>query len=111
MALKLLQFKNNRLPLVNWIYKNLDSRYISHLKDNPKGDHMTDIDPFTVFAIFNRSASAQKRIDICSSFKNYLNRLLLRLVPTVRSKKLKTRMTFLPDWPMASNFFNSSPLG
>lgn len=73
MAQKLLQFKNNRLPLVNWIYRNLDSRYISHLKDNPKGDHMTDIDPFTVFAIFNRSASAQKRIDICSNFKNYLN--------------------------------------
>ncbi len=73
MAQKLLQFKNNRLPLVNWIYKSLDNSYLSHFKDNIKGKRMTDVDPYTVFALFNRGISKNKRIDICTLFKNYLN--------------------------------------
>ena len=31
-AQKLLPFTSNREPLVDWIYSNLDSSYIKHLK-------------------------------------------------------------------------------
>ena len=71
-AKKLLQFRNNRKPLVNWIYANLDDSYIKHLKDAPDGRRVPDIDPFTVMAIFNRGITDEKRIDICTRFKEYL---------------------------------------
>lgn len=71
LALKLLQFKGNRTPLVNWIYENLDG-YINHLKDNPEGKRVSDIDPFTVYSIFNRGITNDKRIDICNKFKIFL---------------------------------------
>lgn len=70
-AQKLLQFRNNRTPLVNWIYDNLQG-YINHLKDAPDGRRVPDIDPFTVFAIFNRGITKNKRIDICRRFDDYL---------------------------------------
>ncbi len=72
LAQKLLKFRNDRKPLVNWIYDNLDG-YIKHLKDDSSGKHVADIDPFTVFAIFNRGISHDKRVKICLTFKNYLN--------------------------------------
>ena len=71
-AKKLLQFRSNRKPLVDWIYANLDSSYIKHLKDAPDGRRVPDVDPFTVMAIFNRGITNDKRIDICTSFKDYL---------------------------------------
>lgn len=72
LSQKLLQFKNDRTPLVGWIYDNLDG-YINHLKDNTEGKRVPDIDPFTVYAIFNRGITDEKRIDICNRFKRYLN--------------------------------------
>lgn len=72
LAQKLLQFKNDRKPLIDWIYNNLDG-YINHLKDDPEGKRVADIDPFTVYAIFNRGITHDKRIDICQKFKRYLN--------------------------------------
>lgn len=72
-AQKLLKFRNNRQPLIDWIYSNIKSEYIKHLKDAPNGRHVADIDPFTVFAIFNRGISHDKRVKICLTFKNYLN--------------------------------------
>ena len=71
-AQKLLQFRSNRKPLVDWIYANLDSSYIKHLKDAPDGRRVPDVDPFTVMAIFNRGITDDKRIDICTRFKEYL---------------------------------------
>ncbi len=71
-AQKLLQFKDNRAPLVNWIYDNLDSSCIKHLKDDSTGKRLPDIDPLTVFAIFNRGITHEKRKDICQKFKDYL---------------------------------------
>lgn len=71
-AKSLLQFKNDRAPLVNWIYDNLQG-YINHLKDNNQGKRVPDIDPFTVFAIFNRGLTNDKRSDICTKFKSFLN--------------------------------------
>ena len=72
MSKKLLQFRNDRKPLVDWIYDNLQG-YINHLKDAPDGRRVPDIDPFTVYAVFNRGITNDKRIDICRKFKGYLN--------------------------------------
>lgn len=72
-AQKLLQFRNDRQPLINWIYSNIKSEYIKHLKDAPDGRRVVDIDPFTVYAIFNRGIAHDKRIEICQMFKNYLD--------------------------------------
>lgn len=71
-AQKLLQFRNNRTPLVDWIYVNLQG-YINHLKDAPDGRRVPDVDPFTVFAIINRSITYEKKINICTKFKSFLN--------------------------------------
>lgn len=78
-AQKLLPFRSNREPLVDWIYSNLDSSYIKHLKDAPDGRRVPDVDPFTVMAIFNRGINDDKRIDICTKFKEYLK--IVALVP------------------------------
>ncbi len=71
LAQKLLKFRNDRKPLVDWIYENLQG-YINHLKDAPDGRRVPDIDPFTVFAIFNRGITDDKRINICEKFKVFL---------------------------------------
>lgn len=73
LAQKLLQFKDNRKPLIDWIYSNINSEYIKHLKDAPDGRRVADIDPFTVYAIFNRGITDDKRIEICTQFKSFLN--------------------------------------
>lgn len=69
---KLLQFRNDRTPLVNWIYDNLDG-YINHLKDAPDGRRVPDVDPFTVFAIINRGITHDRKREICTKFKSYLH--------------------------------------
>lgn len=73
LAKKLLQFRNDRQPLINWIYANIKSEYIKHLKDDSDGRRVADIDPFTVYAIFNRGITHDKRIEICKAFKDYQN--------------------------------------
>jgi len=73
LAQKLLKFRNDRQPLIDWIYSNIKSEYIKHLKDAPDGRRVADIDPFTVYAIFNRGISHDKRVEICQFFKEYLN--------------------------------------
>ena len=71
LSQKLLQFRNDRKPLIDWIYLNIKSEYIKHLKDAPDGRRVADIDPFTVYAIFNRGIAHDKRIEICQTFKDY----------------------------------------
>lgn len=70
-AQKLLKYRDNTTPLIDWIYDNLQG-YINHLKDAPDGRRVPVIDPFTVFAIFNRGITDDKRIDICKKFKDFL---------------------------------------
>lgn len=71
-ARKLLQFRNDRIPLVNWIYDNLEG-HITHFKDAPDGRRVPDTDPFTVFAIVNRNITYDKKKSICAKFKGFLN--------------------------------------
>lgn len=73
LSQKLLQFRDDRQPLIDWIYSNIKSEYIKHLKDDPDGRRVGDIDPFTVYAIFNRGIAHDKRIEICQKFRDYLN--------------------------------------
>ena len=42
---KLLKFRNNRAPLVDWIYGNIDGSLIKHFKDAPDGRRVPDTDP------------------------------------------------------------------
>lgn len=70
MADKLLQFKDNRAPLLDIVYQ-LDDSFVAYIKDTD-GSPVPDIDPFTVFGIFNRGLTEGNRLAICSHFKNAL---------------------------------------
>lgn len=78
LAKSLLQFKDDRKPLVEWIYANLndiktgDKSLISYLHVED-GSNITDIDPFSVFGIFNRGISFANQVEILSRFKKWLD--------------------------------------
>jgi len=72
LAQKLLQFKNDRKPLVDFIYSELSTvgskslvDYI-HMED---GSKVKDIDPFSVFAIFNRHLRPENKNGFIQKFK------------------------------------------
>lgn len=78
LASALLKYKDNRTELVNWIYSDLsqvtrgDGRSLVaylHEKDNSK---IKDIDPFSVFAIFNRSLKRKNRTEFLHRFKSFM---------------------------------------
>ena len=68
LAQKLLQYRDSRKPLIDWIYDNLQG-YIGHLKDDSDGRRVSDIDPFSVFSIFNRGITDKNRGIICTKLK------------------------------------------
>lgn len=68
LAQKLLPYRDNRKPLIDWIYDNLQG-YIGHLKDDSDGRRVSDIDPFSVFSIFNRGITDKNRGIICTKLK------------------------------------------
>lgn len=72
-AQKLLQFRSNRKPLVDWIYSNIDGSLIKHFKDAPDGRRVPDTDPFTVMAIINRGITFEKKVELCKRFKTFLS--------------------------------------
>ena len=70
LANKLLLFKNNRTLLVE---KLREAHKVAN-KELPKiesdNNNVPDMDPFTVFALFNRgSQSVETRIDLCKAYK------------------------------------------
>ena len=76
LAKALLKYKEDRKPLVDWIYAELSKvkgiggkslvEYI-HNKDKSK---VSDIDPFSVIAIFNRGGlTIENRMNFCEKFK------------------------------------------
>lgn len=85
LAQKLLLFKANRKPLVDWIYSNLgdiksgDKPLIGFIHEK-NGDKISDIDPFSVYAIFNRGITYDNRREFISRFKLFLS--LKSNVPT-----------------------------
>ena len=72
-AKKLLKYRDNRTPLVNWIYDNIDGSLIKHFKDGTDGRRVSDTDPFTVMAIINRGITYNKKFELCKQFKSFLD--------------------------------------
>ena len=70
MAEKLLEYKGNRKELVKIVY-GMNRQFVNYIKDDAGNDY-PDIDPFSVFAIFNRKITDERRKDICQYFKNVL---------------------------------------
>ena len=70
MAEKLLKYKDNRDELVKIVY-GMNRQFVNYIKDDAGNDY-PDIDPFSVFAIFNRKITDERRKDICQYFKNVL---------------------------------------
>lgn len=74
MAQKLVGYKDqvdengNHSTLVEKI-KSLNSEWIDFLRAKAVNGDFADIDPFTVFAIFNRSSGMERRCAILKSFK------------------------------------------
>ncbi len=84
LAIALLSCKNDRKSLVDWIYSDLSKigekslvEYL-HMRD---GSKVKDIDPFSVFAIFNRSLRKENRVAMLQMFKERFG--LKTEVPTV----------------------------
>ena len=76
LAKALLIYKDNRKPLVDWIYAELSKvtggggkSLVEYIHNRDKSN-VTDIDPFSVIAIFNRnSLTIENRIAYCEKFK------------------------------------------
>lgn len=71
LAEKLLEYKDNRIPLIKFVYSNeglLTNVEYLHNEDNT---HFHDIDPFSFFAIFNRQISDDNRKEIIIRIKKY----------------------------------------
>ncbi|WP_231488163.1 AAA family ATPase [Prevotella sp. MA2016] len=72
LAQALLSCKNNRKPLVDWIYSDIsqvgESSLVEYLHMHD-GSKITDIDPFSVFAIFNRPLRVINRVAMLQLFK------------------------------------------
>ncbi|MDD5792435.1 MAG: AAA family ATPase [Erysipelotrichaceae bacterium] len=70
MAEKLLDFKKDRKPLLDIVY-SLDKKFVGYIKTD-EGGQVNDIDPFTVFSIFNRGITHNHRFKLCRYFKEKL---------------------------------------
>ena len=76
LAQALLSYKNDRKPLVDFIYSELSKvgdkslvDYI-HMRD---GSKVKDIDPFSVYGIVNRNLKVENKIDFLKKFKEIFN--------------------------------------
>lgn len=78
LAQALLRYKEDRTELVEWIYGDLGKvtrsdgqSLVAYLKQKD-GSRIIDIDPFSVFAIFNRNTSWGNRTELLNHFKKKL---------------------------------------
>ena len=73
-AQRLTQFQKDRKRLLNLIYDTRDELLAKYLHDQGgEGDLLEDIDPFTVFGLFNRGIKHENRINSAKLFKNILD--------------------------------------
>ena len=69
---KLLEYKNNRTELITKlqnVFKNLNMKLPTLENDDGETIAPFDIDPFTVFALFNKQISAENRMNITMEIK------------------------------------------
>ena len=104
LAKALLSCKENRKPLVDWIYSELGlvkgiggKSLVNYLKMKD-GSKISDIDPFSVFAIFNRNLKIVNKIAILEKFKSRFS--LTSDVPKDFSgiPTIDARQAFFFDW-------------
>ena len=104
LAQALLRYKEDRTELVEWIYEDLGKvtradgqSLVAYLKQKD-GSKILDIDPFSVFAIFNRSTSWDNRTELLTHFKKKF-----RLTSTIPSDfngipTVDARRSFFFSW-------------
>ena len=104
LAQALLRYKEDRTELVEWIYEDLGKvtradgqSLVAYLKQKD-GSRIIDIDPFSVFAIFNRSTSWENRTKLLTHFKKKF-----RLTSTIPSDfngipTVDARRSFFFSW-------------
>lgn len=104
LAQALLRYKEDRTELVKWIYEDLGKvtradgqSLVAYLKQK-EGSKIIDIDPFSVFAIFNRSTSWENRTELLTHFKKKF-----RLTSTIPSDfngipTVDARRSFFFSW-------------
>ena len=104
LAQSLLRYKEDRTELVEWIYEDLGKvtradgqSLVAYLKQK-EGSKIIDIDPFSVFAIFNRSTSWENRAELLTHFKKKF-----RLTSTIPSDfngipTVDARRSFFFSW-------------
>jgi len=86
LAQGLLRYKDNRRTLVDWIYSDLgkitrdDGRPLVDYLHQKDGSRIVDIDPFSVYGIFNRGIKWTNRTDLLKKFKEHFG--LASDVPT-----------------------------
>ena len=73
MAKKLLEYKDDRRELVKIVF-GMDEQFVNYIRDDA-GNNYYDLDPFSVFSIFNRRLVDEKRKVICTYFKDNFNLL------------------------------------
>lgn len=109
LAQALLRYKEDRTELVEWIYEDLGKvtradgqSLVAYLKQKD-GSRIFDIDPFSVFAIFNRSTSWENRTELLTHFKKKF-----RLTSTIPSDfngipTVDARRSFFFSWKSDNN--------
>ena len=104
LAKALLQYKDDRSSLVQWIYSDLGKvtradgqSLVAYLKMKD-GSQIEDIDPFSVVAIFNRSTTWENRTALLTKFKEKLG--LSSPIPTDFNgiPTLDARRSFFFSW-------------
>ena len=104
LSLALLEFKTDREILVDWIYSELgqvsaskDRSLVTYLKQKD-GSKIYDIDPFSIFGIFNRNLSWENRTLLFEKFKEHFG--LKSEIPTDFSgiPTLDPRRAFFFSW-------------
>lgn len=79
LASALLRYKDDRSSLVKWIYDDLgqvkrsDGRSLVAYLHEKNGDKITDIDPFSVYGIFNRNLKENNRFEFLRLIKSKLD--------------------------------------
>lgn len=99
-AQRLLSYRHNIQPMLDFIYTLQDSKgksLTAYIHDSQK-HNVTNIDPFSIFAIINRNISWDNRRKICSEIKQFL--YIASEVPTDFSgiPTVDNRRSFFFDW-------------
>lgn len=96
LADKIASYQNKQSALLNWLYSEL-SNY-THYLHLSTGKPLTQIDPFTLFGVFNRHISTDGKILVASKFQNFFD---------VKAK-VPTDFTGIPPLSNENSMFFSS---